>query len=291
MVPPLQFAGWEWLALALATPVVFWSGARLPPRRARERAPRRRDDGHADLDRHARRLDAGRRSCSSAGSTRTRTSRWPRVITTLILLGRYLEARAKRRSGAAIRALLELGAKEARLLRDGEEVLVPVDELQRRRRLRRPPRREDRDRRRRRRGRVGGRPVAADRRVDPGRGRPGAAVAGATVNTYGRLVVRATRVGSETALAQIARLVEQAQTGQGARAAARRPRLGGLRPDRDRRSRWRRSSAGSLAGRRRVGRVHRRGRRPDHRLPVRARPRDADGAAWSAPAAARSSGS
>ena len=56
MVPPLQFSGWEWVALALATPVVFWSGHRLPPRRAAERTASRGDDGHAHLDRHARRL-------------------------------------------------------------------------------------------------------------------------------------------------------------------------------------------------------------------------------------------
>jgi Cu+-exporting ATPase len=136
------------------------------------------------------------------------------VITTLILLGRYLEARSKRRAGAAIRALLELGAKEARVLRDGEEVLVPVEEL-----------------------RAGdvfvvrpGEKIATDGLVVEGASaidqsmltgesvpvevEPGGEVAGATLNTYGRLVVRATRVGAETALAQIARLVAQAQAGK-----------------------------------------------------------------------------
>jgi Cu+-exporting ATPase len=136
------------------------------------------------------------------------------VITTLILLGRYLEARARSRSSAAIRSLLELGAKEARLLRDGVEVSVPIGELV-----------------------VGdlfvvrpGEKVATDGVVVEGdsavdqsmlTGEPipvdvgtGDAVAGATVNTFGRLVVRATKVGEETALAQIARLVAEAQSGK-----------------------------------------------------------------------------
>jgi Cu+-exporting ATPase len=136
------------------------------------------------------------------------------VITTLILLGRYLEARAKGRSRQAIQKLLELGAKDARLLRDGSEIVVPIGELQ-----------------------VGdefvvrpGEKVATDGVVSRGEsaidqslltGEPvpvdvaaGSEVAGATLNTYGRLVVRATRVGRDTALAQIARLVDEAQTGK-----------------------------------------------------------------------------
>src|SRR5581483_7023484 len=136
------------------------------------------------------------------------------VITTLILLGRFFEARAKRRSGAAIRALLELGAKEASVLRDGVETLVPIEQLQ-----------------------VGdpfvvrpGEKIATDGVVEEGASAvdqsmltgepvpvevgPGAEVAGATINTYGRLVVRATRVGADTALAQIARMVDQAQAGK-----------------------------------------------------------------------------
>jgi Cu+-exporting ATPase len=136
------------------------------------------------------------------------------VVTTLVLLGRWLEARARRRSGAALRALLELGAKEARVLRDGVEVAVPVEELA-----------------------VGdlfvvrpGEKIATDGVVVEGgsavdqsmlTGEPvpvdvafGDVVAGATVNAHGRLVVRATRVGSETALAQIARLVAEAQAGK-----------------------------------------------------------------------------
>jgi Cu+-exporting ATPase len=136
------------------------------------------------------------------------------VVTTLILLGRYLEARAKGRSSEAIRKLLELGAKEARLLRDGAEALVPVSEL-----------------------RVGdlvvvrpGEKIATDGVVVEGESaidqsmltgesvpvevEPGSQVAGATVNSYGRLVVRATKVGADTALAQIAKLVDAAQSGK-----------------------------------------------------------------------------
>ncbi len=136
------------------------------------------------------------------------------VTTTLVLLGRYFETRARRRSSAAIRALLELGAKEARLLRDGRELLVPVEELQVGDRFLVRP----------------GEKVATDGVVEEGSSAvdqsmltgepvpvevgPGSQVAGATINSYGRLVVCATRVGAETALAQIARLVAEAQTGK-----------------------------------------------------------------------------
>jgi len=213
MIPPLQFTGWEWVSLVLATPVVFWSGTqfhRVALLSARHRA--------ATMD-----------TLVSLGTLAAWT--WSivvlltgviedtyfeaaAVITALILLGRYFEARAKRRSGAAIRALLELGAKEARLLRDGKEISVPVEQLA-----------------------VGdlvvvrpGEKVATDGVVVEGSSAvdqsmltgepvpvevgPGAEVAGATINTSGRLVVRATKVGADTALAQIARLVEQAQAGK-----------------------------------------------------------------------------
>ena len=166
------------------------------------------------------------------------------MITTLILLGRYLEARAKRRSSAAIRALLELGAKDARAARR-RRGRRSRSRSSRRRSVRRPTRREDRHGRRRRGGRLGRRPVDAHGRAGPGRVGPGDEVAGATINTLGRLVVRATKVGGETALAQIARLVERGAGRQGADPAARRPRLGRLRPDRDRDRARRRSPAGS----------------------------------------------
>jgi P-type Cu+ transporter len=213
MVPPLQFPGWEWLAFALGTPVVLWAGFGF----------------HRAAVANARHGAATMDTLISIGTL----AAWAwsvvallfvedahtyfevgAVITTLVLLGRYLEARARRRSSEAIRALLELGAKEARVLRDGREVVVPVEELQ-----------------------VGdvfvvrpGEKIATDGVVDDGFSAvdqsmltgepapvevgPGSELAGATINTNGRLVVRVTRVGAETMLAQIARLVAEAQAGK-----------------------------------------------------------------------------
>jgi Cu+-exporting ATPase len=213
LVPPLQFSGWEWLALALTTPVVLWAG--WPFHRA------------AALN--ARHLAATMDTLISIGTLAAWA--WSAIVliaflgehtyfevgavtTTLVLLGRFLETGARRRSSAAIRALLELGAKEARVVRDGVELLVPVDEL-----------------------RVGDRfvvrpgdKIATDGVVEEGASavdqsmltgesipvdvRPGSEVVGATINSHGRLVVRATNVGAETALAQIALLVAEAQTGK-----------------------------------------------------------------------------
>jgi Cu+-exporting ATPase len=213
MVPPLQFRGWEWVAFALATPIVLWAG--LP--------------FHRSALLNARHLTATMDTLVSIGTL----AAWgwsvvvllaglnadvyfevAGVITALILLGRFLEARARRRSGAAIRALLQLGAKEARVLRDGEEVLVPVEQLQVGETfVVRPGEKIATD----------GVVVEGDSAVDqsmltgesmPVEVDPGAEVAGATINTYGRLVVRATKVGAETALAQIARLVAEAQAGK-----------------------------------------------------------------------------
>ncbi len=213
MVPPLQFDGWEWVALALATPVVLWAG--WPFHRAAALNAR-----HAAVTMDTL-ISIGTLAAWGwstvvlvAGIEADTYFEVGAVITTLILVGRYLEERAKSRAGAALRALLELGAKEARVLRDGEEVLVPIDEL-----------------------RVGdvfvvrpGEKIATDGVVEDGASAvdqsmltgesvpvdvgPGAEVAGATINTYGRLIVRATRVGAETALAQIARLVTEAQSGK-----------------------------------------------------------------------------
>jgi P-type Cu+ transporter len=213
MTPLLQFDGWEWVALVLATPVVFWSGLGF----------------HRGAALNLRHANATMDTLISLGTLAAWT--WSAVvvfagldadtyfevaavITTLILVGRFLETRARRRSGEAIRALLELGAKEARLLRQGEEVLVPVEELRPGDRFVVRP----------------GEKIATDGVVEDGESAvdqsmltgesvpvevaPEATVAGATINTYGRLVVRATAVGAETALAQIARLVAEAQSGK-----------------------------------------------------------------------------
>jgi P-type Cu+ transporter len=213
MIPPLQFDGWEWVAFALATPVVLWAGFGF----------------HRAAVLNARHLAATMDTLISIGTL----AAWAwsvvalvllddahtyfevaAVITTLILVGRYLEARARRRSGAAIRALLELGSKEARVLRDGIEVSVAIDDVQRGDLLVvRPGEKIPTD------GVVVEGGSAVDQSmltgepvpVDVG---PGSEVAGATVNTYGRLVVRATKIGAETALAQIARLVAEAQSGK-----------------------------------------------------------------------------
>ncbi len=209
MVPPLQFEGWEWLALVLSTPVVFWSGIGF----------------HRVAFQSARHLAATMDTLISMGTLAAWT--WSTVvlvggleedtyfevaavITTLILLGRYLEARAKSRSSQAIRMLLELGAKEARVLRDGEEILVPLEDVDVGDRfVVRPGEKIATD------GIVEEGESAVDQSMLTGESLPvevveGASVVGATLNTYGRLVVRATKVGADTALAQIARLVEAA---------------------------------------------------------------------------------
>jgi Cu+-exporting ATPase len=213
MVPALQFTGWEWVALALATPVVFWSGLGF----------------HRAALQSARHLAATMDTLISIGTL----AAWgwstvvlvggleedtyfevAAVITTLILLGRYLEARAKSRSSEAIRLLLELGAKEARVIRDGNEVLVPLEEVRVGDRfVVRPGEKIATD------GIVDEGESAVDQSMLTGESLPvevaaGSEVAGATMNTYGRLVVRATKVGADTALAQIARLVESAQSGK-----------------------------------------------------------------------------
>ncbi len=213
MVPPLQFGGWEWVALALSTPVVFgcgWIFHRAAFLNARH--------GAATMDTLVSVGTLAAWTWSTvvllAGIDADTYFEVGAVITTLILLGRYLEAHARDRSGDAIRALVELGAKDARVLRGGDEILVPVDELM-----------------------VGdwfvvrpGEKIATDGRVVEGAsaldqsmltGEPvpvevtvGDDVAGATINTSGRLVIEATKVGADTALAQIARLVSEAQAGK-----------------------------------------------------------------------------
>jgi Cu+-exporting ATPase len=213
MVPALAFSGWEWVALTLATPVVFYGGAGF----------------HRVALKHARHGVASMDTLISLGTLAAWT--WSAVVllaslhadtyfevatavTTLIVLGRFLEARAKGRSSEAIRLLLELGAKEARVLRDGVERLVPIADVSAGDVfVVRPGEKVAAD------GVVVEGESALDRSMLTGESVPvevaaGSEVAGATLNTYGRLVVRATKVGSDTALAQIARLVEAAQSGK-----------------------------------------------------------------------------
>jgi Cu+-exporting ATPase len=232
MIPRLQFDSWQWLSLTLAAPVVLWGGW---PFHKVAWANLRHAAATMDtlislgtLSAFAWSLwalflgDAGDPAMRmkfdltpSAGSgTDELYLEVASVVTVFILTGRYFEARAKRRAGAALRELLELGARDVAVLRDGTEVRVPVEQLA-----------------------VGevfvvrpGEKIATDGIVEEGRSAidasmltgesipvevgPGDAVAGATVNEGGRLVVRATRVGADTALAQIARLVTEAQTGK-----------------------------------------------------------------------------
>jgi len=213
MVPPLQVSGWEWVALCLATPVVLWAG--WPFHRA---AALNLRHGAATMDTliSIGTLAAWAWSVAVLVAVPAEDTYFEvgAVITTLILLGRFFEVRARRRSSAAIRALLALGAKEARLLEQGEEVLVPVDQLRVGDRfVVRPGEKVPTD------GVVEDGSSAVDQSMLTGESvpvdlEPGSEVAGATINAHGRLVVRATKVGAETALAQIARLVAKAQAGK-----------------------------------------------------------------------------
>jgi Cu+-exporting ATPase len=225
MVPPLMFDGWQWVAFALATPVILWGG--WPFHRYALAAFRQRTTTMDTLvsigtltaylwsvvalvflgaGEHGGGMSFGA-LFSGDGEVHVYFETGAAIVT-LLLLGRYFEARARRRSSHALRALLELGAKTA-TLENGDQ--IPVGSLQ-----------------------VGdrfivraGEKIATDGRVVDGSsavdismltGEPvpvdvtvGREVFGATVNTSGRLVVEATRIGSETALAQIVRLVDEAQ--------------------------------------------------------------------------------
>ncbi|NCT90835.1 copper-translocating P-type ATPase [Cellulomonas sp. APG4] len=238
MVPPLQFDNWQWLSLTLAAPVVVWGA--LPFHRAAWKNLR-----HAsatmdtlismgilaafawslwalflgDAGMPGMRMDFTLFPEPGAGSGEIYLE-IAAALAMFILLGRYFEAHAKRRSGAALRALLELGAKDVAVLRPGAEgeveVRVPIDELAVGDRFVIRP----------------GEKVATDGVVVEGTSAidaalltgesvpvevaPGDPVTGATVNAGGRIVVRATRVGSDTKLAQIARLVVDAQSGKAA---------------------------------------------------------------------------
>ena len=232
MVPALQFRAWQWASLTLAAPVVIWGA--WPFHRAAWTNARH---GAATMDTlisigtlaalgwslyalflgtagelgmtHPFELTISRSDGSGNIYLEAASG-----VTTFILAGRWFEARAKRRSGAALRALLELGAKDVAVLRDGTETRIPVGQLA-----------------------VGdvfvvrpGEKIATDGEVVEGSSAvdasmltgesvpvevaPGDGVVGATVNAGGRLLVRATRIGSDTQLATMARLVEDAQNGK-----------------------------------------------------------------------------
>jgi P-type Cu+ transporter len=232
MVPALQFDAWQWLSLTLAAPVVTWGA--WPFHRAAWANLRH---GTATMDTlisvgtlaafgwslYALFLgDAGDPSMRHGFSLTPEPGMGSSQIylevaagvTVFILAGRYFEARAKRRSGAALRALMEHGAKHVAVLRDGQERRIPVDQLAVGDRFVVRP----------------GEKIATDGTVVEGTSAidaslltgepvpvevgPGDPVTGATLNAGGRLVVEASRVGADTALAQIARLVEEAQTGK-----------------------------------------------------------------------------
>ena len=235
MVPALQFEYWQWLSLTLAAPVVTY--AAWPFHRAAFTNARH---GAATMDSL---ISVGTSAAflwslwalffGTAGTpgmthpfelTIERTDGAGNIyleaaagVTAFILAGRYFEARAKRKAGAALRALLELGAKDVTVLRaDGGEQNLPVAELKAGDRfLVRPGEKIATD------GTVEEGSSAVDASMLTGESVPvevgaGDPVTGATVNVGGRLVVRATRVGADTQLARMARLVEDAQNGKAA---------------------------------------------------------------------------
>ena len=232
MVPAAQFDGWQWVSLALATPVVLWAG--LPFHRAAWANLRH---GTATMDTlismgtlaaylwsvyalvfgtagEAGMAEGFRWLPERGDPTGTIYLETAAGVTAFLLAGRYAEARAKRRSGDALRALLQLGAKDVAVLRDGVETRTAVESLAVGDRfVVRPGDKIATD------GEVVDGTSAVDTSMLTGESvpvevGPGDAVAGGTMNAGGRLVVRATRIGADTQLAQLARLVERAQTGK-----------------------------------------------------------------------------
>ncbi len=232
MIPLLQIDGWQWLSLTLAAPVVVWGA--LPFHRAAWANLRHGTTtmdtlislgvlaafgwsvyalffGTAGMIGMTHPFEFTLQRGDGSGNIYFEAAAG---VTTLILAGRYVEAKAKRRSGAALRALLEMGAKDASVIRAGVEALVPIDQLVVDDTFVVRP----------------GEKVATDGVIVEGTSAidasmvtgesvptevgPGDAVVGATVNVGGRLLVRATRVGSDTQLAQMARMVEDAQSGK-----------------------------------------------------------------------------
>ncbi len=232
MIPALQFDNFQWLTLNLVTPVVLW--AAWPFHKA---AWANLKHGAATMDTlisvgtlaawlwslYALFIgDAGMNDMRMAFDVIPNPGEGADqiyletagIVTTFLLAGRYFEARAKRHAGAALKSLLELGAKDVAVLRDGTELRIPIEQLAVGDRFLVRP----------------GEKVATDGVVEEGTSavdmsmltgesvpvevQPGTEIAGATVNAGGRLIVRATKVGADTALAQIAKLVEDAQTGK-----------------------------------------------------------------------------
>ncbi|RSD10832.1 cadmium-translocating P-type ATPase [Amycolatopsis eburnea] len=231
MVPAWQFDYWQWVSLVLAAPVVTWGAwpfhraAAVNLRHATATMDTLISLGvvaatawslYALLFGMAGEIGMrhGFELISSGTAGDSLYFEVAAAVTTFILAGRYFETRAKRRAGAALRALMDLGAKDVTVLRDGEERLVPVTDLHPGDVFVARP----------------GEKIATDGVVTDGGSAvdtsmltgesvpvevgPGDAVTGATVNVGGRLLVRATRVGADTRLAQMARLVEAAQNGK-----------------------------------------------------------------------------
>jgi copper-transporting P-type ATPase V len=201
----------RWTQLALTTPVQFWVG--WPFLREMVRRARRLTANMDTL------IGLGTLAAFGYSTVALATGGFlyfevAAIIIVFLSLGRYFEARAKGRAGSALRALLELGAKDARVLRDGAEVLIPVEDVTVGDLLRvRPGEKIPTD------GEVVDGASAVDESMLTGESVPvdkteGATVAGATINTSGVLTIRATAVGSDTALARIVDLVEQAQAGK-----------------------------------------------------------------------------
>jgi P-type Cu+ transporter len=230
MVPAWQFTSWQWASLTMAAPVVVWGG--WPLHRAAWLNLRH---GTATMDtlisvgtvaamlwslyalflgsagepgmRHGFELTIARSDGAANLYLEVAAG-----VTMFVLIGRYFEKRSKRRAGAALRALLELGAKDVAVRRGGTEVRIPVEELGVKDEfVVRPGEKIATD------GVVVDGRSAVDASMLTGESVPvevaaGDSVVGGTVNAGGRLVVRATRVGSDTQLAQMARLVEDAQS-------------------------------------------------------------------------------
>ncbi|PXX08098.1 heavy metal translocating P-type ATPase [Mycolicibacterium moriokaense] len=212
MIPALHFTYWQWLSLALTVPVVAWGA--WPFHRAAWSNLRHGVVTMDTLISMGTLAALGWSVYALVSGTGDIYLEVAAGVTTLILAGRYFEARAKRRAGAALKALLHLGAKDVSVLRGGVERRIPIERLT-----------------------VGdefvvrpGEKIATDGVVVDGSSAvdasmltgesvpvdvgPGDQVAGATINVDGRLVVRANRIGSDTQLAQMARLVEDAQNGK-----------------------------------------------------------------------------